>query len=44
MLSAPDMYAGWFATIPTELPSRRAKPTTASGANSGCRSMKLSWS
>ena len=40
--STPPLTAGLLARIPTELPSRRPRPTISSGANSGFNSKKLS--
>ena len=44
MFSVPAIWLGWFAMMPTERPSMRAKPMTMFGANSGCTSRKSPWS
>ena len=40
MSSTPASAAGWFPTIPTECPPRRAKPQTMFAAQCGCTSRK----
>ena len=37
---SPRRYAGWFATMPTERPPKRAKPHTMFRAQSACTSRK----
>ena len=41
MSSTPARCDGWFATMPTERPPKRAKPTTMFLPKSGCTSRKL---